>query len=334
MTIVVVFDFSENVSKFMDFKISWVDVIFKWYLNWIPYFFNLFIPLFTFISTIWFTSKLSSHNEIVAMLSGGVNFYRLLAPYIAGATTIALLAILMSNVIVPRATLKFEEFKSQTMTRYTRTTSNFHIRNSSNSYIYVDRWNIKDQTGYLFSYDELGDSYVKYRLTAHEIIYQDSVKMWRLYDYKKRFTTHSDETIITGSIMDTVFNITPLDLSQDEKTCEVMTFGEILKYIRDDKEKGGGMAKHYIMQAHKRIANSLGSYIMTLLGVTIAFRKNRRGVGVNLFFGIALVFIFVFLQQVSTTFSTHSDFSPALGIWLPNIIYAFVCFFMIKTCQK
>ena len=334
MAIIIVFDFSENVSKFMDFKISWVDIIFKWYLNWLPYFFNLFIPLFSFISTIWFTSKLSSNNEIVAMLSGGVNFYRLLIPYLAGATTIALFAILMSNVVVPRATQRFENFKSQYMTRYTKTTANFHIRNSSNSYIYVDRWNVKDQKGYTFSYDELGNSFVKYRITAREFVYDDSIKLWKLYDYKKRFTTHTGEKIVAGTEMDTIFNITPLDLSQDDKVCETMTFGEIVKFIRGDKVKGGGMAKYYIIQANKRIANAIGIFIMTLLGVAIAFRKNRRGVGVNLFFGIALVFIFVFLQQVSTVFSTEGGLSPALGTWIPNIIYTFICFFMIKTCQK
>jgi lipopolysaccharide export system permease protein len=334
MAIIVVFDFSENVSLFMNFNISWVDIVFKYYLNWIPQFFNLFIPLFTFISTIWFTSKLSSNNEIVAILSGGVNFYRLLVPYFVGALCIVLLSFLMSNMVVPRATLKFENFRSQYMMRYTKTTTNFHIRNSANSYIYVDRWNVKEQKGYTFSYDELGNSFVKYRITAREIVYDDSLQVWRLYDYKKRLITHTSEKIVTGITMDTMFNITPLDLSKDEQACEMMTFREVLKYIRDDKDKGGGMAKYYIIQANKRIANSLGIFIMTLLGVTIAFRKNRRGVGVNLFFGVALVFIFVFLQQISTVFSTEGGLSPAWGAWMPNIIYAFICAFMVKACPK
>lgn len=334
MAIVVVFDFSENVSWFMDYKITWFNIIFKWYLNWIPHFFNLFIPLFTFISTIWFTSKLSSNNEIVAILSGGVNFYRLMVPYIFGALCIALLATLMSNVIVPRSTMRFENFKSKYMTRYAKTNTNLHIRNSANSYIYVDRWNVKDQKGYLFSYDELGSSFVKYRITAQEIVYEDSLKIWRLINFKKRTTFHTGESIVMGSCLDTLFNITPLDLSQDEKACETMTFKEIVKYIHNDKDKGGGMAKYYIIQANKRIANSLGIFIMTLLGLSIAFRKNRRGIGVHLFFGVALVFIFVFLQQISTVFSIYGGFSPALGAWMPNIIYSFVCFFMIKTCQK
>jgi lipopolysaccharide export system permease protein len=334
MAIVVVFDFSEKVSQFMDYKISWFDIIFKNYLNWIPHFFNLFIPLFVFLSTIWFTSKLSSNNEIVAILSSGVNFYRVLVPYLAGALCIAILALFMSNVIVPRSSQRLEDFKSQYMTRYSKTNTNLHIRNSANSYIYIDRWNITDNKGYLFSYDDMGDAFVKYRITAQEIVYDDSIKIWKLYNYKKRTTLHTGELIVTGTSMDTVFNITPLDLSQDETVCETMTFNEILKYIRDDKIKGGGMAKYYIIQANKRVANSLGVIIMTLLAVSIAFRKNRRGVGVHLFFGIALVFIFVFLQQISTVFSTNGSFSPALGAWMPNIIYSFICFFMIKTCQK
>jgi len=334
MAIVVVFDFSENVTQFMNFKLSWLQVIFKYYLNWVPYFFNLFIPLFTFLSTIWFTSKLSSNNEFIAILSGGVNFYRLLVPYLAGALCIALLAIFMSNVIVPNATYRFETFKSQYMSRYSKTTTNFHIRNSTTSYIYVDRWNIKEKKGYRFSYDELGPSFVNYRLTAQEIVYNDSLNIWTLYNYTKRATTYTSENISTGVSMDTIFNITPLDLAQDEKACEFMTFREIRKYIKDDKEKGGGMAKFYIIQAHKRIANSLGTIIMTLLGLSIAFRKTRRGVGVHLFFGIALVFTFVFLQQVSTVFSIYGGFSPALGAWIPNIIYTFICVFMIRNCQK
>ena len=334
MVIIVVFDFSENVSKFMEYKIPWKDVVLKYYLNWIPSFFNLFIPLFAFVSTIWFTSKLSSNNEIVAILNGGMNFYRMLIPYLAGAVLIALFAIFMANVVVPKANYNLELFKAQNMTRWAKTTRNFHVRNSKNSYIYIDRWKVNEKYGYTFSYDELGDAFVKYRLTAQEIQFDDTLKMWKLINYSKRFTSNNGEKIYSGAEMDTLFNITPLDLSQDEKACGTMTFKAILKYIREDKEKGGGMAKYYIIEANKRIANSLGTLIMTLLGLSVASRKNRRGVGVHLFFGIALAFIFVFLQQVSTVFSIYGGFSPSLGVWMPNIIYTFVCVFMIRTCQK
>ena len=334
LVIIVVFDFSENVSRFMDFKISWGDVILKYYLNWLPPFFTLFIPLFAFVSTIWFTSKLSSNNEIVAILSGGMNFYRMLVPYLAGAICIALFAVFMTNVVVPRANYNFQTFQRQHMTRWEKTTSSFHIRNSQNSYIYVDRWNISEKKGYMFCYDELGDKGVKYRITANTIHYNDSLQMWQLFDYTKRITSYRGDKLYSGSVMDTIFNITPLDLSQDDKACEIMTFKAILRYIREDKEKGGGMAKFYIIEAHKRIANSLGTIIMTLLGLSVASRKNRRGLGVHLFFGIALAFTFIFLQQVSTVFSIYGGFSPALGVWMPNIIYSFVCFFMIRTCQK
>jgi lipopolysaccharide export system permease protein len=334
MVIIVVFDFAENVSSFMDFKISWIDIITKYYLNWLPPFFNLFIPLFTFISTIWFTSKLSSNNEIVAILSGGVSFYRMLVPYCAGAFCIALLAIFMSNLVVPRANHHLKSFESAHMTRYSKSTTNFHIRNSIQSYIYVDRWDINEQHGYMFCYDELGDHFVKYRITASEIQYDDSLKIWRLQNYTRRFTTPDGEQIFSGATMDTLFNITPLDLAKDEKACEMMTFNEVLKYIREDRDKGGGMSKFYVIEAHKRIANSLGAFIMTFLGLSVASRKNRRGVGVHLFIGIALAFTFVFLQQISTVFSIYGGLSPALGTWMPNIIYTFVCIFMIRNSQK
>jgi len=334
MVIIVVFDFSENIARFMDFKISWMEIIFKYYINWLPGFLNLFIPLFAFISTIWFTSKLSSNNEIIAILNGGMSFYRMLVPYLTGALVIAVFAIIMSNVVVPRANSNFNDFINKRMTRWTKTTTNFHIRNSKNSYIYLDRWNVAENKGYMFSYDELGTSFVKYRLTAKEIQYDDSLKIWKLFNYTKRMTSNVNEWLSKGLSMDTVFNITPLDLSQNDKACGVMTFGALLKYIREDREKGSGMSKFYIIEANKRIANSLGTIIMTLIGVSIASRKNRRGLGVHLFIGIALVFAFVFLQQVSTVFSIYGGLSPALGTWIPNIIYSFVCIIMLRTCQK
>jgi lipopolysaccharide export system permease protein len=156
-----------------------------------------------------------------------MNFYRMLVPYLAGAVCIALFAIFMSNVVVPRANYNFQNFKRQHMTRWGRSTTNFHIRNSQNSYIYVDRWNIGDKKGYMFCYDELSDKGVNYRLTALEIHYDDSLKIWKLFDYKKRIVSHRGETLYSGSAMDTIFNITPLDLSQDERACEIMAFKAI-----------------------------------------------------------------------------------------------------------
>jgi lipopolysaccharide export system permease protein len=270
----------------------------------------------------------------VAILSGGMNFYRMLVPYLAGAICIAILAIFMANVVVPKANLNLQTFKASNMSRWSPTTTNFHIRNSVCSFIYVDRWSVSENKGYMFSYDEMGEHFVKYRIVAREVQYDDSLKIWRLTDYTKRVTTHLGEQLFKGTTMDTIFYITPLDLTQDKKACEIMTYSDVIKYIREDKEKGGGMSKYYIIEAHKRVANSLGTIIMTLLGLSIATRKTRRGVGVHLFIGIALAFSFVFLQQISTVFSTEGGFSPALGTWIPNIIYSFICFFMIRTCQK
>ena len=131
MTIIVVFDFSENIQRFLDNGLSIKLILTGYYLNFIPYFINLFIPLFAFISTIWFTSRLSNNNEIISILNGGISFYRMMLPYVVGAIIIAFLSILMSNTLVPKTNANLDAFKREYMGKRVIPSTSIHIRNSA-----------------------------------------------------------------------------------------------------------------------------------------------------------------------------------------------------------
>lgn len=334
MTIIVVFDVSENIQRFIDNDVPFGKIVFSYYRNFIPYFINLFIPLFTFISVIWFTSQISSRNEIVAILSSGINFYRLLLPYIVGALTIAIFAIAMANAIIPNTNKGLNNFKEEYFQQKRRASSNIHLKNSANSYIYVERWNNEELNGQSFTYEELGNQYIEKKISAKSFRYDNSTNRWVLNDYTIRTIAYNEETVISGKEMDTVFNILPRDLDRDETIIEMMDFATMRRYIREEEQKGSSFVKYYQREQHKRLSNPLGTIIMTLLGFSVASRKMHRGVGVHLFIGMGMAFSFIFLQQVSDVFAVSGGLPPVLGAWIPNMIFLVVCAFMLRFTQK
>lgn len=334
MAIIVVFDISENIQRFIDNNVPFGTIVISYYGNFIPYIINLFIPLFTFISVIWFSSRLSQRNEFVAILSSGINFYRLLLPYIVGALIIAIFAIGMANFVIPNTNRGLTNFKQEYFWKRSVSKSNIHLKNSSDSYIYVERWNKEEMDGVRFTYEELALQYTKKKISAKTFHYDNEIKKWVLNDYVIRTIQDGEEFVVSGNRMDTVLNIIPRDLDRDESIIGTMDYATMRRYIREEKEKGSAFLKYYQKEQHKRLSNPLGTIIMTLLGFSVASRKTHRGVGVHLFIGMGMAFSFIFLQQVSDVFAVSGTIPPALGAWIPNIIFLIICIFMLKFTQK
>ena len=334
MTVVVVFDMSENIQRFRSHDVPWKEVITGYYLNFIPYFINLFIPLFTFISVIWFTSKLSTRNEIISIFDNGISFNRMLVPYVTGAAIIMILSLTLANFIVPTTNRKLNDFKYQYFGR--RATSTYlHIKNSKNSYIFVERWDKVEGIGYNFTYEEFDQNRIRKKISAQNIEFNEETQQWQLHHYTKReITPENEELIFRGEDMDTVLNIEPLNLYQDAMVSETMSYRELRRFIREERMRGSSLLANYQIEQHKRLANPVGILIMTLLGVSVSCRKTTRGVGVHIFIGIGLAFTFIFLQQISTVFSVSGGLHPVFGTWLPNIIFAIITVVLLKLTPK
>jgi lipopolysaccharide export system permease protein len=335
MVIVVVFDVSENIQKFMSHNIPTKEVIIGYYLNFIPYFINLFIPLFTFISVIWFTSKLSSQNEIISIFDNGISFNRMLVPYVTGAVIIMLVSLIMANFIVPNTNRKLNEFKYQYFGRRYVASTYLHIKNSKNSYVFVERWDKVEGIGYNFTYEEFDSSALRMKISAQTADYNEEKQMWELKNYTRRvITPNNEELIIKGEEFDTVLNILPRNLYQDAFVSETMSYTELRQFIKEEKLRGSSLLANYQIERHKRLANPVGILIMTLLGLSVSCRKSTRGVGVHVFIGMGLAFSFIFLQQISTVFSVSGGLPPILGTWFPNIIFLIITIVMLKLTPK
>lgn len=334
MTIVVVFDVSENIQRFMDKNIPVSEIITGYYLNFIPYFINLFIPLFTFITVIWITSKLSSHNEIISILGNGVSFKRFLVPYLVGSIIIVLLSLIMANFIVPHTNKQLNDFKYANFGRSAQQTVSLHIKNSDNSYVFVERWDRDAQTGYFFTYEEFDNHKVNYKISAQTIHYDDEKKVWVMKNYTSRKITDKKEILVSGASKDTVFNLSPRNFDQDVFISETMPYKELRNFIKEEKKRGSSLVQSFQIEQHKRVANPIGIIIMTFLGLSVSSRKSARGVGVHLFIGMGLAFTFIFFQQISTVFSVSGNLPPVLGTWIPNIIFLAITIWMLRFAQK
>ena len=334
MAIIVVVDITENLQRFLDNNAHLSAVITGYYLNFIPYFINLFIPLFTFISVIWFTSKLSSQNEIVAILNGGVSFYRMLVPYFAGAMIVAAFALVLANYVVPKTNEGLYKFRETYLEHNALARLNIHIKNSSNSYVYLERWTKAEKVGYQFTYEVLGDAAMEYKLSAQRVVYNEDTQNWTLYGGTERRIIDDQEYFSTFIQKDTVFNITPVDLNQDAFISETMSTPELNKFIKEEKAKGSTLVDQYIIEQQRRLANPFGTIIMTFFAVSVSSRKTRRGVGVHIFIGMGLAFSFVFFQQISTVFSVQGNMPPGLGTWIPNILCLILCVILLRSTPK
>lgn len=335
MTVVIVFDMSENIQRFLNHNVPWKEVVTGYYLNFIPYFINLFIPLFTFISVIWFTSKLSTRNEIISIFDNGISFNRMLVPYVTGAAIIMVLSLILANFIVPSTNKKLNEFKYQYFGRRGGSSVYLHVKNSKNSYVFVERWDKMENIGYNFTYEEFDSARIRKKISAQTINYDEETRQWQLHRYLKReIMPDNEERIYKGEEFDTVLNILPRNLYQDAYVTETMSYRELRQFIREEKMRGSSLLANYQIEQHKRIANSLGILIMTLLAVSVSCRKTTRGVGVHIFIGIGLVFTFIFLQQISTVFSVSGGLPPVLGTWIPNIIFLLITIVMLKMTPK
>lgn len=152
ISISIVFDINEHLAKFTTNHAPLRAIVFDYYANFIPYFANLFSPLFVFISVIFFTSKLAGNSEIIAMLACGMSFKRLLRPYLISAALIAILNFYLGAYIIPKGTIVRHDFETlYKNNRKNTTASNIQLMVDRGTVAYISQYDDIRKTGYGFS---------------------------------------------------------------------------------------------------------------------------------------------------------------------------------------
>ncbi|MDP4267592.1 MAG: LptF/LptG family permease [Bacteroidota bacterium] len=335
ITIVIIFDISEKVDDFIQKQAPLKAIIFDYYLNFIPYFVNLFSPLFTFISVVFFTAKLASNTEIIAILASGISFRRLLRPYIYSSLILAVMSFYLSNFVIPPANRKRLEFENTYINSKARCTEkNIHKQIRPGTFIYLESFNSSSNTGYKFTIEKIKEGKLSYKLAA-DFINWDSIKCkWQINNYKIRRINGMIESMTSGNRLDTTINLTPYEFIRKKNNIETMNYAELNKFIAEERLKGSENIEFYLVEKHKRIAFPFATLVLTLIGVSLSSRKVRGGIGMHIGTGLTISFSFILFMQVSTTFATNGNLSPFISVWIPNLIFGALGIYLLRTAPK
>lgn len=334
ISIAIVFDFNENLSKFTQYHAPWRAIIFDYYANFIPYYSNLFSPLFVFIAVIFFTSKLAGNSEIIAMLAAGVSIKRLMRPYMLSCVVIAGLTFYLNSFVIPHGTVIRQNFETLYRNSKKNTSAeDIQLFVAKNTTAYIQNYDDQYKRGYGFSLVKIKNKKIVSHLTAMEIQYDtiaDSKYHWKLSNWKIRTLKGLKEHIQSGATKDTVLLMEPTDLVYSKGQQETFTSPELLDYISKQTSRGSGNVVQYEVEFHKRIAMSFSSFILTIIGLALSSRKRKGGMGLSLGIGLALSFSYIMLQTVSATFAIQDNTPPMLAAWIPNIIFAIIAYFCYR----
>ena len=331
----ILVDVSEKVDKFKEHELSFYQIL-DYYSDFVWYYGYFLFPIFVFLSVIWFTSKLSSNSEITAILSSGISFNRFLRPFIISATIIFLVSAFSGMFIVPEKNKSFNEFQYKYLSKNKkdRNLSNLYKQISNDEYIYVSSYNPTRNQAYNFSYELFNDNKLIEKITSRNIRWVEEDSVFRLTDYFKRSYIKNNELIESRRIYDTLFNFNMSDLSSLKYQAKALNFFDLNKFIDEERSSGSPLLNDHLLERNRRLSIPFSVLILTLLAVSVSSFKRRGGIGLNLAFGIALAFVFIFFDKLFSVLVIKSDFNAAIGAWAPNFVFLLITLQIMKIAKK
>ena len=329
----IVFDINENLAKFTQYHAPLQAIVFDYYVNFVPYFSNLFSALFVFIAVIFFTSKLAGNSEIIAMLASGVSFRRLMRPYMISCVLISAVSYYLSAYVIPHGTVIRQNFETLYKNKKKNTAAeNVQLQVGDGVIAYIQFYDNRAKKGYGFFLDKFENKKLVSHMTATEIQYDtisESKNHWTAYNWRIRELKGLREDITHGMKKDTLIMMEPTDLVYSKGQQETFTSPQLLEYISKQQTRGSGNVVQYEVEYHKRIASAFASFILTTIGLSLSSRKRKGGMGMYIGIGLVLSFGYIMLQTVSATFAIQANVPAIIAAWTPNLLFsiiAYICY--------
>ncbi len=334
ISIAVVIDITEKLDDFFESNAPLSEIVFDYYLNFIPYYANMFTPLFTFISVIFFTSKLASNSEIIAILASGIRFRRMMLPYFISAAVIALISFFLTGFVIPPANKIRLAFEDKYISKFTSSVArNIQLEVEKGVIVHIDRFEEKTNRGYRFSMERFDGKHLVSRMTATSVEW-DSAYHWTVNEYLQRDFDGLYENITQGERVDTIIKMVPSDFFITSKQSPQMNNIELRNYIDKQTSRGAANLQAFKDEYYRRFSYPLASFILTLIGVSLASKKVKGGMGLHLGVGIALSAIYILFSTISSSFGVSGQMNPILAVWLPNIVFTAIGVILYQTAPK
>lgn len=334
----VIIDWSEKVERFIESEISRTEIAFEYFPTFLLFILGLLWPMLTLISVIFFTGRMANNSEIISVLNAGVSFRRLLRPYMIAATGLTLIYLVGIHYVIPLGNEHRNELERVYFNRNKDEgkTRNVHMFVAPDTKVYINFYRKRDSTARDFRLESYRDQELVALTKARNAQFKTDPKRWVLHNYEIRTFEGTKESLVSGigEQMDTVINLYPEDFVDYKEQQSTMTTPELLSFIDKQKARGAGNVRKYQVELARRSAEPFTVFILTLIGVAVAGRKVRGGMGIQLAAGMFIGALFVFLSRFSSTLSTGSNIPIWLGMWIPNILFFGAALYFIRIAQK
>lgn len=334
LAVISMFDVTEKLDAFLTAPIK--ETLFDYFASFLPYFANMLSPLFVFISVIFFTTKLAANSEIIAIVSSGVSFRRLLRPYMIGAAVIAALTFVLSNFIIPPGNVARIAYTNKYVrNKSVETGIDIQLMAKPGVVVYFGRFENSTKTGYRFTLDKFEGKDLVSRMTAQTISYDTTRNYhWTVRDYMIRDFNGMKEKITTGTVKDTIIPIEPKDFLIAANDQETLTTPQLSEYIEKQKMRGVANIKAFEIEKEKRYASTAAAFILTLIGMSLSAKKSKGGMGLNIGIGLALSFSYILFSAVTSSFAVNGLTSPFIAMQIPNVVYLAIGIFLYRRASN
>ncbi|MDE6272682.1 MAG: LptF/LptG family permease [Muribaculaceae bacterium] len=334
LAVIAMFDITEKLDAFLTAPIK--ETLFDYFASFLPYFANQLSPLFVFIAVIFFTSKLAGNSEIIAILSSGVSYKRLLRPYMIGAAILAALTFALSNYIIPPTNVARIAYTNKYVrNKSVESGSNIQLMASPGNVVYMSRFENFNKTGYRFSMDKFEGKTIVSRLTARTARYDTTRQYhWTLNDYMIRDFNGMEEKVRQGYKLDTIIPIDPKDFLISVNDQETLTTPQLTEYVEKQKMRGVANIKAFEIEKERRYAATAAAFILTLIGMSLSSKKVKGGMGINIGIGLALSFSYILFSTVTSSFAINGYTTPFIAMEIPNMVYLLIGLYLFRRVSR
>ncbi|MFN0049282.1 MAG: LptF/LptG family permease [Cytophagales bacterium] len=335
ITVICVIDYTEKNEDFLTKNVPLREIFISYYLNFIPYVINILSPILVFIATVFVTARLASRTEIIAILSSGTSFLRILRPYLLGSAIIAIVTYYMYGWVIPRASRIRHGFENVYVRgQYFFDKRNVHIKVAPTSYVYMESYNNSIHCGYQFTIETIDIGRVIDKLSASRIVWKEDIKKWRIEYWTKHSFEGKKEIETRGNELDTTLNLSPKDFETQHMLYEQMTIDELSAQVDLLTQRGAEGVEPYLIEKYTRQTYPFSIIILTIIGVIVSSRKSREGVGLQIALGFGLAFMYIIFMIIGQSIGKGGAITPALSAWIPNVIFSGIGLIMYFRVPK
>jgi len=326
VTIFLIVDLIENLDRFIDNGVPG-RIIINYYVYTVPWFISVALPMSMLISTVFGVGMLVKRNEWTAMKSSGISLYRLSTPLLLTGLMISMLSFILDNQLVSwgnekRYTIDRDYVKKKSRHKLKKTLKNIFIQKNKTIHIGMEKYNIKDMSGNVLTWVDLGSDIIKQRIDAKKIMYLDDSLKWKISNYSIRNFENGIETNVFLSDKDTLIDLSfiPEDINSQARSPDELDYYELTSRISKLKNNGVKTVRWEVTR-YLKVSFALTNFIVVLCGIPLVVFKEKNSLSFGIGMSVFVIFGYYAFIKFGQSMGFKGQLTPILSAWLGNIVF-------------